>query len=550
MSEKKNIDRLFQEKFKDFEVNPPEFVWENIQDKLQQKKQRRVVPLWFKLGGIAAVLIIGFLVAWPFMGTDVNPDGTPAVTNKNETSPGILPKATPGQKPVEPYRHIDEKGIVPPPGDAVVVSEEGNVQQKNNNATSNSTTKQGNSHNTASSVASHTTIGSNNNNATSSQKNSNTPQTAGTGYSGALAGTGDGKIQSVGSTNGQQNNNTDKSGLSGNKQGVATVSTNNTITTAPELVFGKGTATESENKIAGSDASTDIINRETQADEAVAATEVDTTSTAKPENELEKLLQDKLNGKDKNEEVAENQPDSKWDVRPQIAPLFYNSFSEGSPIDVQLAGNAKSYDNTLSYGLGVDYALTDRFTLRSGINMVNLSYATQDIQFYASLDATTSNVSAKPNTATIVVENANNPVNEQLPGLVSLFADQLPQEKFEGAMTQSTGYVEVPVEVSYAVLNKKFGINIIGGVSTLFLNDNSVTVTNTQGLSTNVGQAQNLNNIHFSTNVGLGFKYRFFKAFEASFEPTFKYQVNTFSRDAGNFKPYFIGLYSGVSFSF
>jgi len=65
-----------------------------------------------------------------------------------------------------------------------------------------------------------------------------------------------------------------------------------------------------------------------------------------------------------------------------------------------------------------------------------------------------------------------------------------------------------------------------------------------------VGEAQNLNNIHFSTNLGIGFKYKFFKQFEASFEPTFKYQVNAYSRDAGNFKPYFIGLYTGVSFSF
>jgi hypothetical protein len=117
-------------------------------------------------------------------------------------------------------------------------------------------------------------------------------------------------------------------------------------------------------------------------------------------------------------------------------------------------------------------------------------------------------------------------------------------------MVQRTGYLEVPMEMSYALLNRKFGIELIGGVSTLFLNQNNVSVVSTQGLSTSVGEAENLNDIHFSTNVGVGFKYRFLKSFEASFEPMFKYQVNTFSRDAGNFKPYFIGLYSGISFSF
>ena len=35
MKEKKNIDRLFQEKFKDFEHTPKEDVWKNIAEKLK-----------------------------------------------------------------------------------------------------------------------------------------------------------------------------------------------------------------------------------------------------------------------------------------------------------------------------------------------------------------------------------------------------------------------------------------------------------------------------------------------------------------------------------
>ena len=36
MSTRKNLDQLFQEKFQNFEVNPPEFVWENIEEKLKK----------------------------------------------------------------------------------------------------------------------------------------------------------------------------------------------------------------------------------------------------------------------------------------------------------------------------------------------------------------------------------------------------------------------------------------------------------------------------------------------------------------------------------
>jgi hypothetical protein len=111
------------------------------------------------------------------------------------------------------------------------------------------------------------------------------------------------------------------------------------------------------------------------------------------------------------------------------------------------------------------------------------------------------------------------------------------------------GYLEVPIELSYAIVDKKFGINVIGGVSTLFLNENKITVVS-DGLITNLGEANNLNKTHFSTNVGLGMRYRFYKAFQANFEPMFKYQINTFSKGDGNFKPYFLGLYTGVSYSF
>jgi hypothetical protein len=62
MSERKNIDRLFQEKFKDFEANPPEELWGNIEAKLEKEKTRRVIPLWWKLSGIAAILLVGGLI--------------------------------------------------------------------------------------------------------------------------------------------------------------------------------------------------------------------------------------------------------------------------------------------------------------------------------------------------------------------------------------------------------------------------------------------------------------------------------------------------------
>ena len=86
MSERKNIDRLFQEKFKDFEGNPSEDVWANIEAKLDQKKKRRIVPFWWKLSGVAAVFLLGFLVSKSIYDGGINTeDSIVKDSNSNKT---------------------------------------------------------------------------------------------------------------------------------------------------------------------------------------------------------------------------------------------------------------------------------------------------------------------------------------------------------------------------------------------------------------------------------------------------------------------------------
>src|SRR3954468_9627869 len=104
MNEKHNLDRLFQEKFKDFEAAPPEFVWENIREELQEKKiKSKVTPLWIKLSGVAALLLLGGLLATLFFNDAENPaTNAPAVVIDNNTAtPADALKASPDTDPVQ-----------------------------------------------------------------------------------------------------------------------------------------------------------------------------------------------------------------------------------------------------------------------------------------------------------------------------------------------------------------------------------------------------------------------------------------------------------------
>ena len=81
MEEKKHIDRIFQEKLKDFEVFPEANVWNTIENELLKKKKRRILPLWLRYGSAAAVLL--FLIStgiWVFEDQDQE---VPIVPNTN-----------------------------------------------------------------------------------------------------------------------------------------------------------------------------------------------------------------------------------------------------------------------------------------------------------------------------------------------------------------------------------------------------------------------------------------------------------------------------------
>ena len=123
------------------------------------------------------------------------------------------------------------------------------------------------------------------------------------------------------------------------------------------------------------------------------------------------------------------------------------------------------------------------------------------------------------------------------------------QKTNTGTINQKMGYYEVPLEISYTVLDQKIGISLIGGISTLFLEENKTSLISSE-TNLRLGEANNLNSMHFSSNIGLEFKYKFVKSFQLNFEPMVKYQLNTFSNNSGTTKPVLIGLYSGISYHF
>jgi hypothetical protein len=263
-------------------------------------------------------------------------------------------------------------------------------------------------------------------------------------------------------------------------------------------------------------------------------------------NALEELLNEK-ESKTKQEAKV-----NRWQLTSNVAPIFLGSISNGSAIDPVLDNNSKTYNTSVGFGLGVSYSATSKLSVRTGLNKVNMSYNTNDIMFFASIESRgLKNVSPTRSSAMMEIHSmvsSNNSVGSTSENGMLPFESALVQQN-TGYLNQEIGYLEMPLEMTYALIDKKFGLKVIGGFSTLLLQENAITVVSDNN-SMLLGEANNLNNIHFSTNLGIGIKYGFMKSFEFNVEPMVKYQLNTFSTNGGDFKPYFFGIYSGVSYKF
>lgn len=466
MKENRNIDRLFQESFKDFEVEAPKNAWENIEKRLNKSSRKPIVPLWQKLSGVAAAIAI-ILVAGSVLLNNtqwLKPNNTIVDAPVNNTENNNLQNSN----LVFPVTEGNENNF----GEPQIVErfDESNTNSSNTDPLAveaivlNSTEK---SNESASNIS--------NKDVAVIQKNSSF------------------------------NNPTSEFSYKESLVSEPIIKNVKTIT-APDYIQKDNIS---------------IFNETTQQSLVEVAQQIylqETESAGKTER-------------------------NEWFVKPQIAPTFYGNLGSGSAIDDNLANNSSSGDVNMSFGVNVAYQLNDRIKIRSGVNRVNLNYSTNDVYVVPGAGFSSfNNASVNGNyEASVLTEQQLINLNEQ--GLVGRFPSETSQ------LQQQLGYIEIPMELEFKLLDKAININLIGGASTLLLNENNIDVR-TAGVSNSIGEANNLNEVSFSTNFALGFDYDISQKLMLNLEPTFKYQINTFQSGTTKFQPYFFGIYSGVIFKF
>lgn len=506
MKKNQDINKLFQDQLEHFEVLPDEAVWTSIASKLQEKKKRRVIPIWWFYSGIAAAFLIGLFLNFTLFTSSTAP-GVPG------TSPGDAvvqtPKTNGASNANNPINGVDNS-TANDTNDGVDSSKK---MQQSDITTGVATTAIGsknsvaekNTHSQHENNISHQKTSTSNKNTVAHQNGVDATQIAVANPAAPV-----------------------------NEMAIDKVPTKNNSTqtevnvTHPVAVQSNPLDGQQQNN--GTTTSNSIVSNN-----PLNSAKDSSKVAQKPTNELEKLLDEK------EKKSFSGQNLNRWQVASHLAPIYFSSLSQGSPLDPALATNSKQYSaNNTSYGIGVGYALNSKISIRTGVNIVRLGYDTDEIAYYMepNVSSRIQNLSLNAMGSNIIIESLNN---------VKTYNKFM--NRYEGSLNQRMGYLEVPMELTYRLGGKKMGIQFVGGFSSYFLNQNEIYLQSEQ-FNLLVGKATNLNSVHFSGNLGFGIHYGFFKKWEARIEPTFKYQFNTYSSDAGNFKPYLMGLYTGVSYSF
>ncbi len=456
MKDLKNIDRLFQEKFRDFEQYPPKDVWKNISSVLSGKPENNKRPLWLWMSGVAAGLAVLFSLNNPFM--EINtPDHNTTETNKNTIQEN---NSTELEIPITTNKEIISN-----------LEKQKDITKK---------------------TLSKTVI-----------INSNLDDTP---------------VQN-------QNKIVDNSSFNTSKK-TNTVATVNLSKEQRQNI--KKTLTKVPFQFKNEIAQIDLIP---------TANSIFINKVPKPTEEI--FAEQNTNT---DEIIVENK--NKWTIATVAAPILFNAFNtDVSSIDKTFNENSKQGQLSAAYGVQLAYQINDRFSIQTGFHKVNYGYKTYDV--YVSPNSYADGNSAISYNDVISI----NDIKPSAPNDSGLVYQETGRKVATGNLMQVFGYFEIPIEAKYSLKKGKVGVNILSGFSALIRNTDEIYFQ-IDDVSNKVNKTSELNPFNFTGNIGLEIDYKVYQNVHFNVTPIFKAHANTFKNSTESFRPYAIGVYSGLNFRF
>lgn len=554
MDTKKDIGRLFKERFKDFEQAPNGGTWDKIASGLDEERDRPIAIFWLRWGGVLLIaLILGGLLWTSFDSKSIG-DPEEVLTNpvivqqndaletfeKSNTNPTQLhtPDATKNnqQSPLSDKTPTSEIKNTPDSKTDIYNKQEESIQ---NQVVSSPSTEDENKNGI-------TNSDNIQNNTATPQRNGNRPiaKTSAINNSDETVYNSNNRLTGLFSIDQEdqdyysQQRATEEQLRSLYKAKVQQELDEAILeqrTAATEAYTNWQEEQEKTNTTNNSESST--LNEITEISDTVDVSS--TEATAPPEEKENKAprLPKTEEERKLDREAAINY---KWGVSPYINSLRYGSLSRGSSIDNRLERNPQEGISTIGYGLKFEFSVSEKSSIRAGVGISPLSYQTDNFQV-----SIVNNAVNIFQLAGISPETASQGAVATSPEALAFFT-----ENTVVSIVQDISYIEFPVDYQYRFLNKRIGLSINPGLSLFLLTENTISAIANDGRSLDVGRETSLRDLSFGLNVGLGTYYNLSPAWRFNVEPIFSYQLNPYTTDIGNFRPFYLGLQFGTTYKF
>ena len=250
----------------------------------------------------------------------------------------------------------------------------------------------------------------------------------------------------------------------------------------------------------------------------------------------------------------------KWRVGAKMSPTYLSSNLMAANRVLSDLKAGESAVMSYSGGFSISYRMSGRLSLQTGVYYSSLGREISGIDSYSGFTVyagTKSGTIFGVTTSTGNISTTNQDIfladaaSNRITGLYSV--DNFDPVKADltplgSSLRQNFEYIEIPLMVSYKVIDRKIDFNIMGGMSYNFLLNNR-TYAMGDGSRILIGSTDNMNTLLLSSALGMSMEYNLTSKISLNLEPSFKYYLNS----GGNLSiknPYSVGLYSGFSYKF
>jgi hypothetical protein len=264
-----------------------------------------------------------------------------------------------------------------------------------------------------------------------------------------------------------------------------------------------------------------------------------------------------------------------WGVGFGATPLF--SFRTVNSTATELTGDnvnvfSGNYSNekpftAYSAGVNVNYKVAERWKINSGFYVSQTGLISEDIALNEVTASTNNDVNN--NFYTVNTSNGSIYINGSPNELINRFSTDkqiydnitpplLPGQpelndsdvkELDATFIQTYDYYEIPIVVSYAVIDRKLTMSLSGGLSTNIMYGNNVYFENDNTRYELDAKNEDLKSMSYSGIFGIGVEYPIIKNLNINLQPTLRYSLTPIN-NSGTVYPYSFGIYTGLKYDF